>query len=124
MRRLISFLIGIPIFIILAALALANRQRVTVSFDPITPETPLYSLNVPLWVVFFAGIFLGLVAGGIATWLKQGRYRARARHAERELARLKDMKDDLEKELKQIKEQTSMPDTAQEQPQRPALPAA
>lgn len=124
MRRLISFLIGIPIFIILAALALANRQRVTVSFDPITPETPLYSLNVPLWVVFFTGIFLGLLAGGIATWLKQGRYRARARHAERELARLKDMKDDLEKELKQIKEQASAPDTAQEQPQRPALPAA
>ncbi len=124
MRRLISILIGVPIFVILAVLALANRQRVVVSFDPITPDTPLYSLEVPLWAVFFFGIFLGLLAGGVATWLKQGRYRVRARHAERELTRLKDMKDTLEKELQRMQEDRIAHNKERDAEIHPALPSA
>ncbi len=98
MKRLVSTLLGILSFIVLAAFALANRQRVTVSFDPILPHDPWLAVEVPLWVVLFAGIFIGLVAGGIATWLRQGRWRRRARLAERERDFLKEDRERLIRE--------------------------
>ena len=85
MKRLISWIFGLAAFIVLAAFALANREWITISFDPLTPAQPLYSLRAPLWTVLFAGIFLGLLAGGFAAWLKQGKWRKRARQAEYEL---------------------------------------
>ena len=111
MKRLVSTLLGILSFIVLAAFALANRQRVTVSFDPILPDDPWLAVEVPLWAVLFAGIFIGLVAGGVATWLRQGRWRRRARLAERERDLLKEDRERLIRE-KQAREQEGATDAA------------
>ena len=85
MKRLISWILGIPIFVVLAAFALANRKWIVVSLDPLTPDQPLVAVNMPVWALLFIGIFLGLVAGGMAAWVGQARWRRTARKALAEL---------------------------------------
>ena len=101
MKRFLSFLFGFPAFVLLAAFALANRKWVTISFDPLTPEDPLFSVRAPLWAVLFAGIFLGLVAGGIATWIRQGKWRRRARKARFDLKEERMQRERLQKRLEE-----------------------
>ena len=109
MRRIVSVLLGVPAFILLAAFALANRGWVRVSFDPLAPEAPLFSVTVPLWTVFFAGIFVGLVAGGVATWLKQGKWRKRARQGIYELEEERQRAARLERKLKEAAAPPALP---------------
>ena len=122
MRKFISFLFGLMAFAVLAAFALANRRPVTVSFDPLLPDDPWLAVEVPLWAVLFAGIFLGLLAGGIATWLRQGRWRRRARHAERQLDHLRTRHDELARRLKEH-ERAAEEATAAARPPAAVLPA-
>ena len=62
--------------------AVANRHMVTVSFDPFNSNDPSLSKDEPLFVVIIAAAFLGVVAGGSATWFGQRRWRRAARHHE------------------------------------------
>ena len=84
--RLLSWIIGLPMALVLIAFAVANRHIVEVSFDPLSQQAPWASLAVPLWTVLFFGIFCGLVVGWIGAWLKQGKWRRAARAARGELA--------------------------------------
>jgi uncharacterized integral membrane protein len=84
--RLLSWIVGLPVALVLIAFAVANRHVVDVSFDPLSQQDPWASLSVPLWTVLFFGIFCGLVVGWIGAWLKQGKWRRAARQARGELA--------------------------------------
>jgi hypothetical protein len=86
MRRLLRWLVGLPIAIIAIGFAVANRQWISVSLDPVS-AIPRASIDMPLWALFFAGILPGLVVGWGACWLAQGKWRRHAREARRELAR-------------------------------------
>ena len=44
-------------------------------------------MDMPLWLLFFCGIFIGLVAGWIAAWMDQGKWRRATREARIELVR-------------------------------------
>ena len=79
MAKFFKLLIGLPIAAVILAFALANRQDVSVSFDPFSGEAALTS---PLYVLLFLTLLVGVVVGGIATWFTQGRSRRRARLAE------------------------------------------
>lgn len=85
MGRLLSILIGLPLSILAVALAVANRKPVTVSLDPFAPDTPALSVTLPLFAVVFAALIVGVIAGGVVTWARQGRFRREARAARREL---------------------------------------
>ena len=81
-RRLLQAIVLVPFAGALVGWALANRQPVTVSFDPFDPVDPAYDITVPLYLLGFAILIAGVVLGGIATWFKQGKWRrARARLA-------------------------------------------
>ncbi|MGQ3675956.1 lipopolysaccharide assembly protein LapA domain-containing protein [Xanthobacter sp. TB0139] len=84
MSRFLSILIGLPLSIIILALAVANRRMVTVSFDPFSATDPSLAVQVPLFAVVFAALIIGVVLGGGVTWLRQSRYRREAREARRE----------------------------------------
>ena len=107
MKRLLALLFGLPAFVILVAFALANRKIVMVSFNPIAPDQPLLPggwlgpVSMPAWVLLYAGIFIGLIAGGIATWIKQGKWRKKARQAKFALDREEAEKRRLERRLKE-----------------------
>jgi len=101
MKQIISWIIGLPVAIVLIAFALANRSFVTVSFDPLSSETPWFALSLPVWALLFAGIFLGLVIGWIASWVNQGKWRKAARQARNNLDIEVEKKKALEKRLNQ-----------------------
>jgi uncharacterized integral membrane protein len=84
--RLLSWIVGLPVAIVLILFAVANRHVVEVSFDPLSQQDPWAAMSVPLWTVLFLGIFCGLVAGWIGAWLKQAKWRRAAREARRDLA--------------------------------------
>jgi len=64
--------------------AVANREIITVSFDPFDTAHPAFALKMPLFILIFALVALGVLVGGIAAWLRQHKWRARARRAEAE----------------------------------------
>ena len=84
MARVLSVLIGLPVAVLVIALAVANRREVLVSLDPFSPGAPVLSASVPLYAVIFASLLVGVVLGGTVTWVRQGRFRREARKARRE----------------------------------------
>ncbi|MGE0338245.1 MAG: lipopolysaccharide assembly protein LapA domain-containing protein [Xanthobacteraceae bacterium] len=88
MRKLLRWLIVVPIAILLVLLAVANRGPVTVSLDPFSREAPAFVFTLPLFVVLLLAVALGVVIGGIAVGVGRLRWRVRARRAEREAEKL------------------------------------
>lgn len=96
MRRFFTALVLIPLAILFIAFAVANRHLVTVSFNPFDSRDTADGITLPLFAVLIVVAILGVMAGGVATWLKQGHWRraartheADARQARAELADLR-----------------------------------
>jgi uncharacterized integral membrane protein len=89
MIRFLKALILLPVAILVVLLAVANRGDVTLSLDPFSPEAPEIATTVPLFAVIFAAVMLGVVIGGVATWLAQGKHRRARRQYGREVRHLK-----------------------------------
>jgi hypothetical protein len=86
MRRALLLLILVPLAIVVIVLSVANRASVTFSLDPFG-DPPALSLTAPFFVFLFAALALGVLVGGIAAWIRQGRWRSLARAERAELAR-------------------------------------
>jgi uncharacterized integral membrane protein len=86
-RKTIAFLILAPLALAIIALAVANRQTVTISFDPFNAVSPAYVAQAPLFLLVFVLVIAGVLIGGVAAWLKQSRWRRRARRLEAHLHR-------------------------------------
>jgi uncharacterized integral membrane protein len=80
MLRFLKYVVLAPVAIILLIFAIANREMVTVHFDPLdSGDIPNFVVTAPLFLVLIVTAMLGVVAGAAATWLAQGRYRRAAR---------------------------------------------
>ncbi|OKO73507.1 LapA family protein [Bradyrhizobium sp. AS23.2] len=79
MRKFLTALIVIPLGLILATFAVANRHFVTVSFDPFMANDPALSITLPLFLVLILVAALGVLAGGCAVWFGQRHWRRAAR---------------------------------------------
>ena len=80
MRKLVTALILVPLAILFATFAVANRQTVVISFDPFDQAHPAFALALPLFVLIL--VIAGVVVGGIAAWVRQGKWRRAARLAD------------------------------------------
>ncbi|WP_421725556.1 lipopolysaccharide assembly protein LapA domain-containing protein [Bauldia sp.] len=89
MRRFVFYILVVPLAVVLIILSVANRHAVTLSFDPFDTMTPTLSVSVPLFVLLFAALVIGVVVGGVAVWFRQGRWRRLARDEKIEIDRLK-----------------------------------
>jgi uncharacterized integral membrane protein len=78
-RKLVFWLVLIPLAVVILMFAVANREIVTVSFDPFSSHQPAASVSVPLFILIFVLVILGVILGGVAAWLRQGRHRRAAR---------------------------------------------
>ncbi|TPI58352.1 DUF1049 domain-containing protein [Mesorhizobium sp. B3-1-7] len=78
-NRFILVVVFVPLAIILIALAVANRGAVAFTVDPFHPGNPALTLSLPLFILLFLALAIGMVVGSLATWVKQGRYRKLAR---------------------------------------------
>ena len=79
LNRFVLIAVFVPLAIILVALAVANRGTTAFTMDPFNPGNPALTVQLPLFVLLFAAVCVGLVVGSLATWFKQGRYRKMAR---------------------------------------------
>ena len=88
MVRILKLVVLVPVAVVILAFALANRQSVTVSFDPFSSvDDPIATLTLPLFLVLFLTLVVGVIVGGMATWFTQGVNRRRARAARDEAER-------------------------------------
>ena len=87
LQRILRWTIGLPIVIIVVSFAIANRQWITISFDPFSKDAPFAAMDMPLWALFFCGVFFGLIAGWIACWFAQSKWRRSAKDTRKELVR-------------------------------------
>jgi uncharacterized integral membrane protein len=111
MRKIVNTVVIVPLALVLLAFALANRRFVTVSFNPFDPNDASLALTLPLFIVIIASAMLGVLAGGIATWIGQRRHRKAARRLEAEAAQAR-------AELAEQRRSTAFPVPAP----RPAVP--
>ena len=92
------WLLLLPLIVLFVAFAIANRHIVTLSLDP----TPI-SIRAPLYSFVLAGIFVGLLAGGLIAWLRAGRWRSQLRDEQRSVRR-------LESELRRVENAANVPE--------------
>jgi uncharacterized integral membrane protein len=79
LRRAWKYVIGVPVAIVLLTLAVINRHGVRLVLDPFRPEEPVLFLVLPFYVYLIGMLVIGIVIGGIATWVTQARWRRSAR---------------------------------------------
>ena len=89
MRRFLILFVLLPLAVIAVALSVANRAGVVLSLDPFGAAAPRWSVELPLFVLLFVTLALGILIGGIATWIGQGKWRRAARSERANAARLR-----------------------------------
>ena len=94
-RKIVTAIIVVPLVAIIVTFAVANRQAVTVSFDPFSATSPAYAATLPLFAIIFAVLILGVLIGGIAAWIGQRKWRRAARRLDSEVRALHDEMDTI-----------------------------
>ncbi len=97
-KRIAGWIVLVPLSAVLIIFALANRHLIIVNFNPaIMPETTVTDgFGIPLFLVIYAVLLIGVLLGGVAAWLAQGHHRAEKRHWRREA-------DSLHRELDSVR---------------------
>ena len=63
MRRWLRWIVAVPVALVAMALAIANRDRVIISFDPLPLE-----FTLPLYGLALSCLAVGAVVGGFLVW--------------------------------------------------------
>ena len=84
-RKIVSTLIVVPLAAVIIAFAVANRQSVTRFVRSVLLASPAYAATLPLFVLIFILLILGVLIGGIAAWFGQSKWRRTARRLEAEV---------------------------------------
>jgi uncharacterized integral membrane protein len=88
-KRLVGWFVLVPLCLVLVVFALANRQPVAVNFNPFeAPGAPAAGYGVPLFLVVYVVLLVGVLLGGVATWFAQGHHRTEKRRYQRRNAQL------------------------------------
>jgi uncharacterized integral membrane protein len=122
-RKIVSAIILVPLLFLIVGFAVANRQLVRISFDPFDQSHPAASVTLPLFIMLFVFVIVGVLVGGIASWMRQGPWRRAARRLDAEVRA-------LHTELETMRRQpsppsaTSVPAVDPARSPHPALPPA
>jgi uncharacterized integral membrane protein len=98
LRRFVLFLVAIPAAIVFITLAVINRHGVRLVLDPFRPDEPVISLVLPFYVYLIGMLLIGIVIGGLATWMTQARWRRTARRRTADAVRWQAEADRLSRE--------------------------
>src|SRR5690606_41232467 len=76
-NRIVGWLVLVPFCGLLIAFALANRHLVSVNLNPFAAplEAGVDGYGIPLFVVLYVVLLIGVLLGGIASWFAQGHHR-------------------------------------------------
>ena len=67
--RLSTYFLLVPVAVIAAALAVANRAMVSFSLDPFSDVHPALVIQMPLFLLLFLTLLLGVMIGGMAAMI-------------------------------------------------------
>lgn len=88
-KRIVGWFVLVPLCALVILFTLANRQNVSVYLSPLGENGPfLPQLDIPLFVLIYVVLIVGIIMGGLAVWFTQGRKRRERRLLKRENARL------------------------------------
>ncbi len=105
MIRYLRYAFLIALALVLLTVALANRAPVAVRLlpDDLAALTGLtWGMELPLFLIIFAGIVAGLLIGFVWEWFREMKHRTTASTKSREVAR-------LERELAVLRDTTTVP---------------
>jgi len=90
LNKIVGWLVLVPLCLGLVAFALANRQLVPVYFNPFAAHAPVEpgAAGIPLFIILYVVLLIGVMLGGVATWFAQGHHRRREKHWRREAQQL------------------------------------
>ncbi len=88
-RKIVTAIVVVPLAAVIIAFAVANRETVTVSFDPFSSTSPAYAATLPLFAVILLVLIIGVVVGGVAAWIRQSKWRRTARQLDGEIRTLR-----------------------------------
>lgn len=103
--RFIRLLFVITMAVILIAVALANRDMVTLNLFPANLDqyvSGTWSITLPLFLVIFGAFAIGIIFGLVWEYLREAQIRREARHRSAEVAR-------LEREVGSLRQQHANP---------------
>ena len=78
MNKVISWIISLPLALVIIVFSLVNRDAATVDLWPFP-----VSVDIPLFALILASLMIGVLWGGLAAWMAAGRARKRAREMTR-----------------------------------------
>lgn len=107
-----TLLLAPPAVAVALVVALANRSPVRFSIDPFSLETPMVAFELPLYVVIFASLLIGVLVGGASAWVGQTTWRKTARKSKREVKH-------LERDLARTQGETEASDKKPEEAAKP-----
>jgi len=84
-RNIVRVLILVPLALLIAMFAVANRAPVLIGFDPFGAQPPMFAYPMPLFLALLAALIAGVIVGGAAAWSRQRKWRSRARRLSGEL---------------------------------------
>lgn len=109
MVRILRYILLLVLALVLLTVATANRSIVTLKALPEDIEALVslgWTIDLPLFLVFFGGMALGLLVGFVWEWLREHRHRAEAsgkaaeaRRLQRELAAMRDAKGEVQDDV-------------------------
>jgi uncharacterized integral membrane protein len=85
LRKIVAAIILVPLAVLIVGFAVTNRQAVTISFDPFSSANPAYAVTLPLFVTLFIALIFGVLLGGLASWIRQGKWRRAARRLDSDI---------------------------------------
>lgn len=98
--KYVKALLLAPVALLALAFALANRHSVELVVDPLGLFGGAKVMAMPLFMLFFVLLGLGVVVGGVVMWVNQGVHRKAERALQRENLRLLDENAALRREGK------------------------
>ena len=98
-NKIVGWLVLVPLCAVLIAFALANRHLVAVNLNPFAApaDASAAGYGIPLFVILYVVLLIGVLLGGTASWFAQGPHRRRERHWRREAQHLSQELDAMRK---------------------------
>ncbi|MBM3550562.1 MAG: LapA family protein [Alphaproteobacteria bacterium] len=70
MKSILRVIIFVPLALVILFFSMANRGSVRIGLDPFAPNDGSgFSFEAPVFLVVLASIAIGVLAGGISSWL-------------------------------------------------------
>ncbi len=97
--KIFRWIAGLAVTVIVVAFAVANRQALTVRFDPFP-----YELELPVYVIVLGALAAGFAAGMAVQWLLGQKWRYLARARQRRIGALEEEVEGLRRQRETGKE--------------------